>query len=524
MGRRYLRSSQKSQSRWLHLTTTQIGASSNVLLRPELPSNKSNTYKDDSLRDTQAYSVQMSQDNSWVPNGRPQEFHFAVSSPDANLEAEQLNTIPSDIDMILLQTGSDKASLAEVYNSCVYAHIDIDVGPAYPDPSGMCYQAIKNATKYIEGPNRNQLFQDVQALVQATFQDEHVKNNSVFQLFVPGFFQPFYDQGGDGDWCDDVSFALGRKNSPNLTLELRKKMNELTRTLNDQITWAINGTGAQFINTDAVAKGHQFCQPGQTLYDQFYSEDIFLWNKAPEAVVFKAEAGVQIPGTNGTYEVRKPTPAEFEHWTEAGSFNDDHREVSLNTTVLAVPYLDEDAIAAERRAFHPNAKGNQAMAQTVMQFISAAYNNPNPQMSAMDYGKQTTSIQLQASMYANQFSWWGYRGPIGIAVNPCGDTRFQRMVWNQVDSRPDLKIEDPPFVRPGTLWILDLPEYKGSGRRCIYKASDTDSDPGQVTCGIWLVMDFKADPENMKEHKSIVCGSDTAYHNHAFHPAWLLEY
>jgi hypothetical protein len=62
----------------------------------------------------------------------------------------------------------------------------------------MCLQAIKNVIEDIEGPTENQFFKDIQTLVPVTFQDQHVKSNPAFQLFVPSFLQPFYDQGGKG--------------------------------------------------------------------------------------------------------------------------------------------------------------------------------------------------------------------------------------------------------------------------------------------------------------------------------------
>jgi hypothetical protein len=188
--------------------------------------------------------------------------------------------------------------------------------------------------------------------------------------------------------------------------------------------------------------------------------------------------------------VRKPTPAEFEHWIETGTFTEDPREIGFNTSVLAIPHLNNIAEAASRRAFHLNAKGHQAMAQTAMHFTDAVYNNPDPQIVTLDYGQSTTSVQMLATMYNNQFLWWTFRGPIGIAINLCGNTRFVQILWNYADTRLDQKINDPPFVHSGTSWYVDLPEYKGPGRRCLYEFSNTNSDPCQITCGVWLVADL----------------------------------
>jgi hypothetical protein len=92
---------------------------------PEIPSDMANIYKDDLRRGTQACSVQMSHNDSWVPSGRTQVFNFAASSSDASSEADQLKGLPSD--MILLQSGNGQAGFAEISYACVYAPNGIEV-------------------------------------------------------------------------------------------------------------------------------------------------------------------------------------------------------------------------------------------------------------------------------------------------------------------------------------------------------------------------------------------------------------
>jgi len=44
--------------------------------------------------------------------------------------------------------------------------------------------------------------------------------------------------------------------------------------------------------------------------------------------------------SNGTSEVREPTPAEFDYWLETGMFTEDPREVRWNATKAAAAALD----------------------------------------------------------------------------------------------------------------------------------------------------------------------------------------
>jgi hypothetical protein len=97
------------------------------------------------------------------------------------------------------------------------------------------YQALQRAEAYIKGKDKNQLFQDARWIVNKVFESDKVKDNSNFRLFVGRYFHFFYDQGGAGDRCEDVSFALRYDNRPKLSLALRKKINGLIKGLNDGI-------------------------------------------------------------------------------------------------------------------------------------------------------------------------------------------------------------------------------------------------------------------------------------------------
>jgi hypothetical protein len=91
----------------------------------------------------------MSQDDCWVPEGRSQEFHFQACSGTRwrQIDTEpwqghvQLDEILSNINMMVLQAGGNNAGFADVAYACIFAPVDADWGPEYPDPSGKCAQS-----------------------------------------------------------------------------------------------------------------------------------------------------------------------------------------------------------------------------------------------------------------------------------------------------------------------------------------------------------------------------------------------
>jgi hypothetical protein len=158
----------------------------------------------------------MSRDNWWVPSGIPQNLQFQACSgtrwrqidSDIHQGHVQLNDIPDNTDVILLQAGGNNANFANI----AYAYIFTpqgwpDLGTDYPDSTGACYKEIEQAAKYIFDMNKDQLFQDARWIVNTVFAHPKLKNNPKSRLFIPGYFRFFYDKGDVGDWCDNASFC-----------------------------------------------------------------------------------------------------------------------------------------------------------------------------------------------------------------------------------------------------------------------------------------------------------------------------
>ncbi|KAI4908648.1 hypothetical protein J4E90_008380 [Alternaria incomplexa] len=230
---------------------------------------------------------------------------------------------------------SNIANFARVAYACIFAPQGADYGPEYPDPNGQCAKELEATKQYILGTGRDQLFQDARWIVNQVFDHPKVKKNPKFRLFVVGYFQFFFDEGGEGDWCSNVSFGLRSSDRPRLSLALRKRISALIRYLNKAIEDGVKGSfhaeRAIFVNTDQNPEGYRFCQPGHTLYDQYFGDNVYLWNMSPSGI-FNWQGkmvGSVDDGDGNAEEGRQPTQAKFEHWLGTVRFTDDPREYHL---------------------------------------------------------------------------------------------------------------------------------------------------------------------------------------------------
>jgi hypothetical protein len=231
---------------------------------------------------------------------------------------------------------------------------------------------------------RDGLFQDARYIVNTVFDQDPVKANPNFRLFLSGFFYFFYDEGGPDDWCDNFSFALRYNNRPMLSLALRKRINSLIYGLNKGIEAGIRNSWyperTSFIDTYDYTD-NRFCQPGHTILDQYLGDKVSLWNMSPEGLLWGDGETLGADSPSGTYTVRQPTPAEFDRWYKTGRFTDTSHEVVPDTTTLAnakYGLADEPIIAgpcqnwgpgAARRPFHPREKAYSRMANMMKEAI-----------------------------------------------------------------------------------------------------------------------------------------------------------
>lgn len=373
------------------------------------------------------------------------------------------------------------------------------------------------------------------------FENDKVKANSRFRLFIPGYLQFFYEDGGEGDWCNSTSFSSRKEDRPMLTLDLRAEINSIVREVNDAIESAVtlssNPERAHSVDLDSQIADQRFCQPGHTLYDQYFGGKVLFWNLAPEGVILRSEPTDSGTPADGSYQVRDPTPDEFDHWLEIGAFTTDAREVRTNMTVMSGvgmafseshgvndniqwlnqmgPYRNLPGLAL--CTFQPKAAANKEIANVISKEIRYCYTHKpfrasqQAGLNAFDNG----SIQIALREFNGYFSWFVYHGPYGFAVNPCGDSKFTLVHRNIKDSRSGLSLVKPPYVESGRIWKVDIPGWWD----CRF-ASAKDG-PGALKCSNALIYDFGPEPF---PSNIIRCHRKDGWPNSSYHRAWVVEY
>lgn len=425
-------------------------------------------FQDDCMRNKHAYSVQLSGESTWTPDHRPQVFAFqsCMGTPFSGIDRAphkghiQLNDIPADIDMIMLQAGYDNANLAAVAAACVYTN-------------GNCSQEIARASSYINGKDKDQLFQDVRWTVDSIFENEKIKANSQFQLFMPSYAQVFYVDGVDGDWCSNATFAVN-DNGPTLSLELRKSINQLIQDLNTGIKAGIAGSfhseRTHFVDVDPQFIGHRFCQPGHTIIDQYISDKVYLWNMSP------TEAIATDPG------------------------------MSL-------------------RPFHPKQIGYKAMTNAIVQSLNTQYGtataikSPESAVSTVTY---ENSMQILFAEHKGYFSWYVFKGPFGQAVAPCAkEEKFKLVLEDMHDPRlrKDLSLMKPPTLPAGANWEVKIEGWSDHDR-C--RISGEREGAGSLKCGNPPFLDYPITPDPRNNNFIRCIGGDLV--GLAFHRAWNVEW
>jgi hypothetical protein len=255
---------------------------------------------------------------------------------------------------------------------------------------------------------------------------------------------------------------------------------------------------------------------------------------SPEGVVTVAGGNDGADGSNGTYEVRDPTPEEFDHWRETGRFTDDPREVPMDMSQLAAAALGQAGAAMgdlpkwldqtgpfqqgypglTLRPFHPKFEGHSGIARGVMSRIINHYKTKPIQ--------NKFSVQIIFCKQKSTFSWYVYQGPQGEKANPTPSNdkidNFVRINWDKQESRPGLSIDDPPYVGEGVKWPINIP-----GRDdCRFEAEA--NGPGSLKCSDGYEKKFKMD-DSWNDGAFKVEGTFPGpSHEFWYHRAWTVEY
>lgn len=159
---------------------------------------------------------------------------------------------------------------------------------------GECCQSLQKADDYINKQGDGGFFQDVLNTINDVMGTPQANGGAQFFLYMNGYAQFFNeDTTGDGT-CDTWSFALignvydDSDNELTVNQALRKRMNSLVLNLNQVTQNAINAWQPDitrqteqypvFVDLDPYFNNHRFCEPGDGYNDQWYSDNVWIWN------------------------------------------------------------------------------------------------------------------------------------------------------------------------------------------------------------------------------------------------------
>lgn len=248
--------------------------------------------KDDCHRLTHAYCPLLDGDKSWTQGTHNMSFVACSGSVLGDINEgrpgrpPQIGQIPS-VDILTLTIGGNNLGFSDVLRNCIY-HPDYntDYGKEYPDPDGLCFKSIAQARLYLTG-----FFVFIRGTVQGAAEAQRPndwdRDDFDLFLFLTGYAHFFNVDTTD---CNDWSFGAwpvpGDQHHPKLTKELREAINGLVHTVNDMYRMVPGSfdrrwTHTSFVDISPGFQGHRFCEPGVSLYDNYYSSDVWLWNLSP---------------------------------------------------------------------------------------------------------------------------------------------------------------------------------------------------------------------------------------------------
>lgn len=245
------------------------------------------------LRNKVAWEAQMAGDNSWTDSAI--DFKFVACSgaqlvaaakgdPENGQPDAQLNGAGSP-HLLTMELGGNNCHFSDIARACIYVgHAALGDGKEYPNPDGDCYQAITKWEEYILSDSRvakGSLYFDHHQTLLDIFEWNTIKGRDDFYLYIVGYAE-FFNTSPGSDWCNDQTFGKVRK--PRLSNALRSKMNELVRNVNSKIAQSVkdmHNNHISFLDPSSLYDGHRFCEPGHTLSNQYFLNDVWFWNLSP---------------------------------------------------------------------------------------------------------------------------------------------------------------------------------------------------------------------------------------------------
>ncbi|KAE9374831.1 SGNH hydrolase [Stipitochalara longipes BDJ] len=335
------------------------------------------------LRIKTAYEAQMEADNRWTV--LPQDLNFASCSGAVMCNMALCDAAPghpgpqiNDIGtptVLTMQVGGNNLDFGHLVEACFVQPNPFIEYPAYPDPSGDCGKSFADKKKQILDRttkdgfyyNYKATLQDVlkypsmQFLIPQAYQfmrlmfPAAIAKNPNFRLYVLGYAHFF---NADTDWCDTVSFRYipTPRARQQLTKQIRADFNNamdlLFQVYRDVIT-DIGDTRVKFLDINPAFEGHRFCEPGHTIKQQWYHNDVWLWN------------------LNQVYNDPDKNPTAQTQSLELDSGKDAQgNPIVINANITDLDSSDEVHARIletwQMRTFHPKSAGHQAVKRAII--------------------------------------------------------------------------------------------------------------------------------------------------------------
>jgi hypothetical protein len=240
------------------------------------------------LRNKDAWEAQMVGDNSWTDGAIDFKFvacsgaqlvSAAVGDAEISQKEAQLKFVGTP-HLLTMELGGNNCHFAELARACFF----VGIGTEYPDPQSPCTQAINNSKSYIlsdEQKADESFYFDHHQTLKDIMNWDTIKGRDDFYLYIVGYAE-FFNTSPGSDWCNDQSF--GKVFQPKLSNSLRSKVNELIGDVNSKIAQSVQDMSndhIKFLDPSPLFENHRFCEPGHTLSNQYYLNDVWLWNLSP---------------------------------------------------------------------------------------------------------------------------------------------------------------------------------------------------------------------------------------------------
>jgi hypothetical protein len=214
-------------------------------------------------------------------------FHFAACGGQKMDDlGRQLQDLGGDPDVIWAMSGGNDAFFGLVARACIFQPKGKDWGPAWdedPDGVGECKKNIAIATDYLENNFEEEFRNWLDTVLEQKFKNSEHPDKRL-DLFFSSYTLFFNDQTEE---CDEWTFVHSSLSNgrPKLVKALRTIINDKTALLNKIQADVIasykplrENHHVHHAEASPLYDGHRFCEPGHTFDDQFYHEDVWLWN------------------------------------------------------------------------------------------------------------------------------------------------------------------------------------------------------------------------------------------------------